>query len=550
MFRALFLFLSLAAAAAAQPRTETPPPRVGVTITQRHLSLQEAIEMALKSNLEIEIEKTNRDTAEEAVQAARGFFDPTFRWVPLLETRNTPTASVLQSATGKLTDRFLAQNFYLRHRLRGGGTQLSLDFENMRQATNNPFTSFTPFLTSRLAVGFTQPLARGRSNDRERAEFRIRRTHVDSSRVDYELRVIDVVTRVQQAYWDVVAARQDVIVKADGVGWAREQLALNQRMVNAGTLAPVELAAAEAELQRRLDNWYASVGVVTETENALKTLLVADRSDSLWQDEIVPSDEQMLESAPENEYQPAVSQALRKRPELRSVDLRRQTNDVEKALAADLRKPQFNLIGQYSLNGLAGTLRPGSNPFSESNAALVQRVNDLSVLYGLQPLTPISFGAAPGFLVGNYGTAIENLFGGRYQSFQVGLALDLTLRNRTAEANYAQSVIAEKRLKLERARLEQLIEAQVRNALQAIETARQRILAAEAGARAASEKLESETRLYQNGESTNFLVLTRQNEYTDSRRRVLVARLDFNKSVARLEQALGSTLEQHKIVLK
>ena len=142
------------------------------------------------------------------------------------------------------------------------------------------------------------------------------------------------------------------------------------------------------------------------------------------------------------------------------------------------------------------------------------------------------------------------MFGGRYQSFQVGLQLDFNLRNRTAEANYGQTLINDKRLKLERARTEQAIEVQVRNALQGIETARQRIAAAEASARAAKEKLDSERRLYQTGESTNFLVLTRQNEYADSRRRAVVARLDFNKNVSRFQQALGTTLSAHKITVR
>ncbi|MCL4853180.1 MAG: TolC family protein, partial [Bryobacteraceae bacterium] len=160
-----------------------------------------------------------------------------------------------------------------------------------------------------------------------------------------------------------------------------------------------------------------------------------------------------------------------------------------------------------------------------------------------------AFDDLPQNLVGGYGTAFDNLFAGRYQSVQVGIAFDLNLRNRTAEANLAQSTIAARRLKLERSRMEQLIQAQVRNSLQALETARQRITAAEASERAAREKLESETRLFQSGESTNFLVLTRQNEYLDSRGRAVVARLEFNRAVSRLEQAIGSTLQTHKINL-
>jgi HAE1 family hydrophobic/amphiphilic exporter-1 len=362
-----------------------------------------------------------------------------------------------------------------------------------------------------------------------------------------ELRVIDVVTRVQQAYWDVVAARQDVAVKEENVNWAREQLAINQRLINAGTLAPVELSAAEAELQRRLDTWYSAVGLLTEVENNLKTLIAPERSASIWNDELVPTEVTTIEPPETDDLRAAVAAAIKRRPELRTLNVQDQINSIEKDLNKDLTKPEVNLIGQYSLSGLGGTVNFGENPFTASNDALYQRLNQLSVANGLAPIGIPSFGAPPDFLVGNYGTALSNLFAGRYQSFQAGLSIDFNLRNRTATANLGQTLINEKRLRLERARAEQTIEAQVRSSMQGIQTARQRIAAAVASTRAAKEKLDSEQRLYQTGESTNFLVLTRQNEYADSRRREVVARLDYNKSVARLEQALGTTLESHKI---
>lgn len=526
------------------------PGRVGVGITQRKLTLSDAIAMALENNIDIEIERSNRDTARESVQAARGFFDPAFRWSPLLQATNTPTGSVLQGAGGKLTDRGLAQNFSFRQQLPQYGTGFHVDFENSRATTTNPFTSFNPLISTRLLAGFTQPLVRGFRNDRNRAELRIRQRRVDLSTVDVETRVIDVVTRVEQAYWNLVAARQDIAVNEDSARWAREQLAINQRMVEAGTLARVELAAAEAELQRRLDTWYSSVGALTEAENDLKSLLAAERVSSLWGDEIIPTEVKTEENVDFDDLQAAVKTALARRPELRNVDVRRQINDVEKALNSDLRKPEVNLVGQYWLSGLGGSTRLGDNPFSASNVALYERMNALSAAAGWAPIPPVSFGGPPEFLVGSYGTSLSNLFGGKYQSFQVGLTLDLNIHNRTANANYGSSLIAEKRLKLERTRGEQLIEAQVRNALQGIQTSRQRIAAAQASARAAREKLESEQRLYQTGESTNFLVLTRQNEYADSRRREVLAQLELNRSVARLQQAMGTTLSTYQITLR
>jgi HAE1 family hydrophobic/amphiphilic exporter-1 len=539
-------------AAAAQRSMPDPatPARVGVGVTERKLSLGAAVEMALSNNLDIEIERTNRDTAEQSVAAARGFFDPVFRWTPLFENRNTPVANVFQGAGGKLNDRFINNNFLLQQRLARWGTVGSAGFTNLRQTTSNPFTNFNPTLTSQLAIGITQPLMRGFRIDRDRAELRIRQKRVDVSNVELEARAIDVVSRVEQAYYDLVAAREAVAVTEDSVAWAREQLALNQRLVKAGTLAPVEISASEAELQRRIDTWYSNLGALTEVENNLKQLIAPERAADIWGDAIIPTDVEMLKPSTED-LREAISTAIERRTEFRNLAVQSQINEVEKQLNADLRRPEVNLVAQYALNGLAGSINDQPNPFANLNAPLNNRVNELSARLGLAPL-PVTntFGAPPEFLVGNYGTALQNLFGGRYQTVQVGVQLDFNLRNRTAEANFGQTLINEKRLRLQRVRTEQAIQAQVRNALQGIETARQRIQAAEASARAAKEKLDSEIRLFQTGESTNFLVLTRQNEYADSRRRAVVARLDFNKSVARLEQSLGTTLSVYQLTVR
>jgi HAE1 family hydrophobic/amphiphilic exporter-1 len=543
--------------APGQPATERPvmrgipdpsaPGRVGVSITQRKLALSEAIEMALANNLDIEIERTNRASAEQNALAARGFFDPAFRWTPLFETRNTPVASVFQGAGGKLTEGFQNSSLSLRQRFPKWGTQGRIDFVNYRQTTTNPFTNFNPAITSQLVIAVTQPIFRGLRIDRERAEIKIRQKRVDLAGVDLENRAIDVITRTQQAYYDLVAAREAVAVSQDLVALGREQLGLNERLVKAGTLAPIEISAAEAELQRRIDTLYSNLGMLTEVENALKVLIAPERSASIWVDELIPTDMEPLKPATDD-LREAVETAVKRRPEMRSLDVQTGINQVEQELQSDLRKPEISFVGQYALSGLAGSLSAVTNPFTNLNAALNARVNDLSVANGMQPLPAgPSFGSVPDFLVGGYGNSLSNMFTGRYQSFQVGAQIDFNIRNRAADANYANSLITAKRIKLERARSEQAIQAQVRNALQGIETARQRIQAAEASARAAKEKLDSEIRLYQTGESTNFLVLTRQNEYADSRRRSVVAHLDYNKSVTLLEQALGTTLSAHNI---
>jgi HAE1 family hydrophobic/amphiphilic exporter-1 len=543
------LGLLVAAPLNAQAPAADRPQRVGVGMVRRPLSLSEAIQTALRSNLEIEIERVSTATAQQAVKAAQGYLDPVFRWTPLLESRNTPTSSILMGAGGRLSEHLLAQNFYLRQRLPWQGASLGLDFENARQSTSNPFVSLNPFINSRLVFSVSLPLLRGRTIDRERGELRIRRKQLEGSEADFEQRVSEVIARVEQAYWDLVAAREAVEVLRESVELAREQLARTRRMVESQTLAPVEISAAEAELERRVDSYYAGLNMLTEAENGLKMLLAGGRQEALWNEEIVPTEVKMIEPPEADDLRSAVATALERRPEVRALKARQQAARTQSDLSAEMVKPQLNLVASYANAGLAGTVSERENPFSEASRVSAIRLNELSVLAGLPPVPVVSFGGLPDILVGGYGTALSNLFARRYQTFQAGLSLDLNLRNRTAEANLAQARLAERRLALEQTRLEQLIEMQVRNALQALETARQRIRAAEASARAAKDKLDSEIRLFQAGESTNFMVLTRQNEYSDSRRREVVARLEANKAVSRLRLAMGLTLESYGIKL-
>jgi HAE1 family hydrophobic/amphiphilic exporter-1 len=536
----LLAALAFAPAAAAQPR-------VGVGAAQRKLALREAIELALGQNLDIEIEKTNREGAAQALKGARGYLDTTLHWSPSLLYAKIPTSSILMGADGVLVEHVHTENFSVRQMLPWGGG-FGVDFENNRQSTTTPFESLNPSFNSKLTFSFTQPLLRNRSTDPYRTEIKIRRKRLDLSTTDFALRNIDVVTRVEQAYWGLVAARQAVDVLSDSVEWARQQLAMTRRMVGAGTQAQVEISASEAELERRLDTYYSGIGAVTEAENGLKLLLTSSRENSLWGQEILPVDIETLEPPEAGDLGEAVGAALKQRPEMRSLATQREVAAIGTKLSADQLKPQLNLVAAYANTGLAGTVGT-TDPLSELFGAITNQVNELSVPAGLPPIS-LNFGALPPSLTGGYGKSLSNLFSGSYPTIQVGVTLDITPRNRAAHANLAESTILERRLKLEQTRLELGIEAQVRNAMQALATARQRIAAAEASARAAKEKLASETRMYQSGESTNFLVLTRQNEYADSRRRDVVARLDANKAISQLRQALGSTLEAYRIRLQ
>jgi outer membrane protein len=153
----------------------------------------------------------------------------------------------------------------------------------------------------------------------------------------------------------------------------------------------------------------------------------------------------------------------------------------------------------------------------------------------------------PPALRGGWAAAQGQVWRQNYPTFQVGLTLELPLRNRAADAQLAQNEFAAQRLTLQRAQFEQAIVTQVRNAFAALDSARARIKAAQLGEQAAQERLESETRLYANGESTSYFVLTRQNEFAEARRRIALAQSDWQLATARLAQATGLSLSRYQV---
>jgi outer membrane protein TolC len=545
MTAALLVIVALA----AQMQDAEKPAHAGDT-SSRDLTLAEAIELAVHTNLEVEISRLDESSADAQLKAARGFTDLNFKFQPSYVEKSTPAPSLLEASNGKLDEHDQTGNFYLHQQTPWDGAAFDVAFENSRVSSENPFLGINPFYLSQLSFTYTQPLWRNRKLDSNRATILVRSKQADLSRNDVELRLLDIVDRVQQTYWDLSAARQNEKVAGESVELAQAQLTRDQNRVKAGSLAQAELAAAQAELARRNDIWYTSARIVTEQENLLKQLLAGSRDAAIWQQELVPADQQAVSNAETVAIPDLVNQALKLRPELKSIAIHRQITGIEKRQNENLLKPQVNLVGNYALSGLGGKLNTAPDPITQSTQPLISQLNAILGPLGEPSVTAPTLGQLPGTVIGGYGTDLSNLFSGRYQSAQAGLQIDFTFRNRAAKAAIEESVIAEHREKLEQAREEQAIQSEIRDSIEAMAIARQRRAAAESGERAAKEKLESETRLFETGESTNFLTLTRQNEYSEARRRLLIAILEWNKAVCRLQRSTGTTLSENHVALR
>jgi HAE1 family hydrophobic/amphiphilic exporter-1 len=249
----------------------------------------------------------------------------------------------------------------------------------------------------------------------------------------------------------------------------------------------------------------------------------------------------------------AVTSALENRPELAQLKTNLEINKVNNRYYKDLTKPQIDLVGTYNPVGLAGTLLPPGETSSSSNTqALTARINELSLLAGLEALPPTTTSSAtvsPN-LVGGYGQSLSNIFQNNYPTARIGVTISLPLRNRSAEANLGSSLALGSQINVQLAQTRQLIEADVRNNLQAIRSAQARLAAAAASRSSAEQQYASEERMFKAGTTTVFLVLQRQTALLAAKGNELQAQTDLNKSIANFQRATGTTLSANNVAIR
>lgn len=535
----------------AAPQPPPPIQRVGVNADKATvLTLREAVALALENNRDIEIERLNTQLTEHDLRAAKGSYNPTLTSSIFYERQTLPIASLLAGGdNGRLRTTEFTGTTMLAQRLPWQGGQVSVSFDQSRNTTQNLFDSLNPQFNSRLAVEFTQPLFRNRKIDAARRQIRIASRRLDLSDSQFRQRAIEIIAQVERAYWDLAFARRDAEIKRESVELARTQFEHNERLVKQGTLAAIEVVSARVEIERRTDEAEAAVEAIQRAENALKILLLPTSNAEQWNVALVPAEQPQSNSDSTLPVEDALRLAFNNRPEMEQYRLRGELNKIDVAYYRDQKKPQIDLIAGYGTFGLAGKERTTLNPIVASNQLLLDRVNHLSQFAGLPALPPFSFGATPEQFLGRYGQSAANLFRNEFRVFRVGVAINLSLRNRTAKAHLGRALVESQQLDAQRQRTEQIIEVEVRNALQAIETAKRRVEATGSARHNAELQHQSEQRKFAAGQSTNFLVLDRQNALSAARGRELKALTDYTKAVAELQRALSTTLTNNNVAL-
>lgn len=513
------LFAGTAAPAAAQSDLD---PREG----GRAIGLAEAIERALARNDDIVIERLNLDSAESAITGAEGAYDPLLGLEAGWQRATPPVASTFSGAPeGEIapTEESATVGGSLVQLLPTGGI-VEVRAGNARTETNGAFDLLTPYYDSRLGVEVRQPLLRNRKIDAARLNLQVAAADRDRAAASLEREVLETVAAVERAYWDLVAVRRAVSVREEAIELASEQLEQTEIRIEGGALPEAELAQPRAELERRRGDLLETLEAVYRAENALKLLILGDSEDdtALWTEPLAPSDDIEVETAPVDVAR-AMTDALALRPELDAFESLVELRRAETAFARDGVKPALDLVASYDRFGLAGT------------------PNDAGSIPGF-PDT-----AVPGDLDGNLGDSLEQLVDGDFEDARVALVFEIPIGNRTARARAAIAEDEEHRAEAQLSRAKKAIRADVLDAAAAVESARARIEAATAAREAAEVQLEAELDRYGVGLSTNFLVLTRQNDLAGARLDEIEARTDYRAARAELARATGRLLRERGI---
>lgn len=404
------------------------------------------------------------------------------------------------------------------------GTAMTVGFQNQRQATNNQFTTLIPELTSGFRLTLRQHLLAGFGTGPNRRFIRIARNNREISDIGFRNQVTTTVSQIQNIYWDLVNAYEDMKVKERSLALANKTLSDNKKQVEIGTLAPIEITRAESEAATREQELIVSQTNLQLQQLLMKNAISRNLTDpALAAAPVIPTDTM---SVPEQEQvvpiQDLITDALGHRPELAQARIDLNNRTINNKAARNALLPTMDLVAWYGGSGLAGQQNP-------------------LVPCGGPGLDPCTFTG--------YSSAFHSAFDASAPDYAVGLNFSIPIRNRAAQADQVRSELEYRQAQMRLQQLQNQVSIEVRNAQYALQQNRARVAAAQKARDLARQSLEAEQKKYALGASTNTLVLQAQRDLAQAESNVVLAMSAYEKSRVELDRVTGLTLDHNGISL-
>jgi outer membrane protein len=447
-------------------------------------------------------------------------FDPIVNGGMNIEHATFPQSSTILAGVSSLEQHSGVANFGYTQGF-GSGTLLSVGFNNDRITNNSLFSILSPEVDSSFRFSLRQHLLAGFGFGPNMRFIRIARNNREISDVAFRGQVISTVSQIQNIYWDLVNAYEDVKVKERSLELAEKTLSDDREQVRIGAIAPMEVMKAESEESARSQDLLLSQNEQQLQALLIKNAITRDLSDPvLAAAEVIPTDTMSIpDQEPIMPIQDLIADAQGHRPELAEARIDLTNREITRKATANAMKPQVDLVAFYGAYGLAGVQNPayGGSP-----------------ICGVPPCPPLS--------PSGYSNAFTDLFKNNSPDYSVGINVNIPLRNRAAQADQIRSQLEYRQAQLHLQQLQNQIGIEVRNAQFALTQNRSRVNAARKARDLAQQTFDIEQKKKVLGASTSNLVLQADRDLAQAESNFVAAESTYEKSRVELDRATGLTL--------
>lgn len=507
-----FLILLLPAVVPAQegadaskmPMEPAAPESEGVPLT-----LREAMALALDNNLNIAVRRYEPAVADSGVMFEKGVFDPSLSFSGSQQEQTNLSVDPFSQSQPSVVNNIRAGSMVFSDPTSWGGL-VTATFQGSMFRSGDPAFPVSPIYSSDLIITYDQSLLRDFGFDVNKAGIRIAQRNLSISESQFRQAVIDTISNVEKAYWDLKFALQDLAVKRHSLALSRETMAQNKIRVEVGTMAPIEVTTAEAEVASRRQDVLLAENQLENSRDLLLLRLNQPKTSPLWVLPVNPVDEPPFDPDMTIDLDAAIQEAYAHRPDLEQTEYLLENDEDIVASARDAMRMDLTARALYKRSGLSG-----------KNTA--------------QGTIP-----ARSTLDDNFVDSAQQIYDETFDSWLVSLNLAIPLGNKQAKANYLTARLRQEQRRevLDSQELDAVIE--VRNAVRGVINTIERVEAARVNVRLQRERLAAENKRYDNGMTTTFDLFQFQDDLTRAESQVSLALVDYNKALADLEAAKGT----------
>jgi outer membrane protein len=494
---------------AIQTATQTVALQPGETV--RRISMDEAVKLAMEQNLGIKIQRFDPQIQDTGVSLSQALWRPNFSTTVTRQSQTQASTNVLAGGTTVNNGTF-ASNIGLNQTLPWGGSY-NLNWNSSRVTTNSLISSFSPQLASNVNMQYTQPLLRNFQIDSIRQQVAVSKKVRDLSDIQLDSVVTQTLRNVRNAYWDLSYSINNLKAQQESLALSRQSLKDNQKRVEIGTMAPIDIVQAQAEVANNESSVILAEAAIKNAQDVLRALILEPGSPDVWNVVFEPSDAPSFE-ARSIDVDAAVRNALDKRSDARSAKNSLEQSDINIKYYANQIKPDVNANIGYNPIGVGGT--------------------QLSAV----DFTTIATGNAANRTViadRGFGSVLGDVFGSAFPTWTFGVTIGYPLGANTAHANLARVKLEYDQAKAQLKNMEMQITTQVRTAARNVQTNQQLVQSARASRELQEKKLEAEEKKLAAGMSSPFFVVQAQRDLSLARTVEIRAISEFNKSLVDFE---------------